>query len=241
MKYINGSYTSYYNYRHCRKGHLFSGRYKAILVDKDNYALRLSSYIHLNPVRAGIVKKPGKYLWSSFMYYMGLFEPPDFMDIGFILGYFGNDLKKSIGKYSIYTKSQVFNDKDISEEVIDNIVIGKNKYLKWLKKNILDKKLDEKKKESLKTLYCTKTIEDKIFELVDSETQLNTKENRKLKMYLLKKYTQMMLKDISDKFGDISLYGVSKIVKRFEEGLDENIRMKKVIKRIVNKLKVSNV
>ena len=54
-----------------RAGHLFQGRYRAILVDKDQYALELSRYIHLNPVRAHMVKDPLLYLWSSYMDYAG--------------------------------------------------------------------------------------------------------------------------------------------------------------------------
>lgn len=62
MHYINGSYTTYFNIKRKRSGHLFQGRFKSILVDKDNYLLELSRYIHLNPVRAGIVEKPEDYL-----------------------------------------------------------------------------------------------------------------------------------------------------------------------------------
>ena len=52
MHYINSSYTNYINIKRKRSGHLFQGRYKAILIDRDNYLLELSRYIHLNPVRA---------------------------------------------------------------------------------------------------------------------------------------------------------------------------------------------
>ena len=58
MHHINGAYTSYYNKKHERSGHLFQGRYKAILVEADEYAKELSRYIHLNPVRAAKVKTP---------------------------------------------------------------------------------------------------------------------------------------------------------------------------------------
>jgi len=66
MHYINGSYTNYINRRKGRSGHLFQGRYKAILIDRDNYLLELSRYIHLNLVRAGIVKSPQDYPLSSY-------------------------------------------------------------------------------------------------------------------------------------------------------------------------------
>ena len=70
MHHINGAYTTYYNVKHRRAGQLTQGRYKAILVHADTYAGELSRYIHLNPVRAGMVDMPEKYTWSSYQYYM---------------------------------------------------------------------------------------------------------------------------------------------------------------------------
>lgn len=70
MQNINTSYTVYANKRHKRFGHLFQGRYKAFIVDKESYLMELSRYIHLNPVRAGIVKAAGEYKWSSYKEYM---------------------------------------------------------------------------------------------------------------------------------------------------------------------------
>ena len=71
MHYIKGSYTTYYNIRHRRTGHLFQGRFKSIVVDKDAYFLELTRYIHLNSVYAGIVPDPGAYRWSSYQGYLG--------------------------------------------------------------------------------------------------------------------------------------------------------------------------
>jgi REP element-mobilizing transposase RayT len=71
MHYIKGSYTTYYNIRHHRTGHLFQGRFKSIVVDKDSYFLELTRYIHLNPVFAGIVQDPTEYVWSSYRGYLG--------------------------------------------------------------------------------------------------------------------------------------------------------------------------
>ncbi|MFQ5903814.1 MAG: transposase [Candidatus Binatia bacterium] len=66
MHGINGGYTGYFNRRYGRAGHLFQGRYKGILVDKNPYLLQLSRYVHLNPVTAEIVEGPGTYRWSSY-------------------------------------------------------------------------------------------------------------------------------------------------------------------------------
>lgn len=70
MRDLNGHYTKYFNKLHKRYGHLFQGRFKSIIVDKENYLLELSSYIHLNPVRASIVSKPEDYQHSSMSYYV---------------------------------------------------------------------------------------------------------------------------------------------------------------------------
>ena len=71
MQNINTSYTVFINRKYRRSGHLFQGRYKAIVIDKDNYLLSLSRYIHLNPVRANIVDSPEQYRWSSYREYVG--------------------------------------------------------------------------------------------------------------------------------------------------------------------------
>ena len=58
MHGLNGGYTGYFNRKHNRVGHLFQGRYKAILVERESYLVELSRYVHLNPVRAGMVDTP---------------------------------------------------------------------------------------------------------------------------------------------------------------------------------------
>jgi len=72
MHWLNGTYTGYFNWRHRTSGHLLQGRYKAILLADDTHYRQLSMYIHLNPVRAGMVKDPAQYPWSSFRDYISL-------------------------------------------------------------------------------------------------------------------------------------------------------------------------
>ena len=72
MRHLNGVYTQRFNGKHNRVGHLFQGRYKAILVDKDRYFLQLSRYVVLNPVRAHMVDKPEDWRWSSYLATVGL-------------------------------------------------------------------------------------------------------------------------------------------------------------------------
>ena len=79
MRQLNGVYTQASNRRHGRVGHLFQGRYKAILVDGDAYLLELTRYVVLNPVRAGMVAHPGDWRWSSYLEMVGERSPPDWL------------------------------------------------------------------------------------------------------------------------------------------------------------------
>ena len=84
-------YARYYNQKYNRVGHLFQGRYKAVLCDKDAYLLELVRYIHLNPVRVGLVSNPRDYLWSSHPVYLGK-RPCDWLDTDFVLSQFAGNI-----------------------------------------------------------------------------------------------------------------------------------------------------
>lgn len=71
MRRINLFYTKYFNNKYNLIGHLFQGRYFSELIDKDEYILQASRYVHLNPVRANMVTKPEDYQWSSYPMYIG--------------------------------------------------------------------------------------------------------------------------------------------------------------------------
>ena len=93
-------------------GHLFQGRYKAVLVDQDSYLLQLVRYIHLNPLRVGLIKDPAEYLFSSHRCYCGL-EVLPWLTTDWILGQFGNNLKQARQQYI--------------EFVLDGIALGYQK------------------------------------------------------------------------------------------------------------------
>jgi REP element-mobilizing transposase RayT len=94
-------YAQYYNRRHKRTGHLFENRYKSILCDEDNYLLALVRYIHLNPLRAGIVKtieELNRYPWSGHRTIVGKTTYP-WMDTAYVLAQFGNTRRKALHEY----------------------------------------------------------------------------------------------------------------------------------------------
>ena len=99
MRHINGAYTTYFNVKRKRAGHLFQGRYQAILVEADAYAVELSRSMHLNPVRAGMVAKPEHYQWSSSRSSIGQCTTPEWLKTDFILGYFGRKAPDAKNRY----------------------------------------------------------------------------------------------------------------------------------------------
>jgi REP element-mobilizing transposase RayT len=85
MRQLNGMYSQYFNRRHDMVGHVFQGRYKAILVQKESYLLELARYIVLNPVRANIVARPEDWPWSSYRLMTGTAQPPSWLNTQWIL------------------------------------------------------------------------------------------------------------------------------------------------------------
>lgn len=81
-------YARWFNRRHGRTGHLFQGRFKSVLVEEQRYLLELVRYIHLNPVRAGLVNEPGAWPWSGHRAYLGQEKAP-WLDVGLVLGVLG--------------------------------------------------------------------------------------------------------------------------------------------------------
>ena len=89
MRQLNGRYTQTYNRRHERVGHLFQGRFTAILVEKEAHLLELCRYVVLNPVGAKLVPHPRQWAWSSYRATAGEMRAPDWLTTGWILGQFG--------------------------------------------------------------------------------------------------------------------------------------------------------
>jgi len=137
-------YVQYFNKRWNRKGHLLGDRYKSILVDKDTYLFTVQRYIHLNPVKAKIVKHPVDYMWSSYREYMGL-EKNTFVDTSIVLSYFNNDSRK----FEEFTLEGIkFLEVPQPKRVQNRIVYGNEDFMK----KILRKLEKERRKKRVKRI-----------------------------------------------------------------------------------------
>jgi hypothetical protein len=95
MRHLNGVYTQGFNYLHQRTGHVFQGRFHAVLVDGDQYLLELGRYVVLNPVRAGLVKSASDWPWSSYRATAGLARGPTWLNVDRLLSAFSSDRRRA--------------------------------------------------------------------------------------------------------------------------------------------------
>lgn len=102
MRQLNGVYTQHFNRRHRLVGHLFQGRYKAILVQKESYLLELCRYIALNPVRARIVPSPDDWQWSSHHFLVNSGSPPCWLEHDRLLERFGDTRDAAMPAYRAF-------------------------------------------------------------------------------------------------------------------------------------------
>ncbi len=128
MRQLNGVYTQRFNNRHKRVGHIFQGRYKAILIQKDSHLLEVCRYVVLNPVRAGTVKKPEEWKWSSYRGTVDIEKAQPCLTAEWILGQFAARKRQAKKKYREFVRAGIGN-KSIWEKVKGQSILGKEDFL----------------------------------------------------------------------------------------------------------------
>ena len=240
MRHINAAYTTYYNVKHDRAGHLFQGRYKAILVEIDAYAKELSRYIHLNPVRANMVEKPEEYNWSSYQSYIGNQKPAEWLHRDFILGYFGKKISIAQKGYQEFVNALAFQEYESPlKQVVSSTLLGSADFITCIKDNIISAQKPDKELPALKELVQKASMQD-IFEAVDLNFPQDKALARNVKMYLCQKYTSKKLKQIGLQFG-IGESGVSQSCRRVAQKTEKDKKLKKKIDRLEKQINMSRM
>ena len=126
MRDINGNYTQWFNSHHEQVGHLFQGRYKAFLVEKDLYFMEVSRYIVNNPVEAGLVDHPQDWQWSNYRSVVGLNLTPDFLETNFTLDHFSSE-----GDYQSFVE-EGFGVPKPHDEFKEGVILGSPQYIQWI-------------------------------------------------------------------------------------------------------------
>ncbi len=240
MRHINGAYTTYFNVKRHRSGHLFQGRYKAILVDIDEYAKELSRYIHLNPVRAKVVETPEEYEWSSYQFYIGKQKAAQWLYRDFILGYFGKSVSAAQKAYQKFVNAYVDQEYDSPlEQVVSSTLLGSADFIAFIRENFLSSKKPDKELPALKELVKKPSIQD-IFEAVDLVFTEDKALARNAKMYLCQRYTGKKLMEIGTHFG-IGESGVSQACRRVAQKIEKDKKLKEKIDKLEKRIDLSRM
>ncbi len=136
MRQLNGMYTQAFNRRHGRVGHVFQGRFKGIVVDKDSYLLELARYVVLNPVRAGLVKHPQKYPWSSYGAMMGEVPAPRWLATDGLLAQFSKRRAEARRRYARFVLQGTRKERKESlwSELRQQIYLGDERFVKRMQR-----------------------------------------------------------------------------------------------------------
>ena len=240
MQYINTAYTTYYNVKRKRKGHLYQGRYKSIIIDGDSYFLELTRYIHLNPVKAKMVKSPEEYRWTSFHGYMKK-KGDEYINKDKIKLYL--DMKTE--EYKKFVLEGINIKTDLFKNVYAGFLLGSVEFIKEKLKDLKGQVEGEEisYKKSLKgqvkkediingvTRYYKKSLEE-----ICNDKWRPMKE-KKITIYLMKKFTDLTNNEIGKIFG-MTYSAISKSKRCIADLIKQNKDIKKEVERIVSTFKV---
>jgi putative transposase len=235
MHYINSSYTNYINRKKSRSGHLFQGRYKAILVDKDTYLLELSRYLHLNPVRAKIVIKPEAYPYSSYRSYI-VKEAEDIVHRDLILRMISNNKKRAHKQYRTFVEKAIDEGRESPlRHIYAGVILGSQAFIRHILERLQNDLFEKEHISHRRALKATHTSDTIIYTLcthcniTDNEVFNNSGHWRNVAIYLIKKFTSLPNGQIGELFGGLSYSAVAKAYQRFVVRLNQDKSLRKVV------------
>jgi len=129
MRQLNGVYTQNHNRRHRKTGHVFQGRYKSVLIQKESHLLEVSRYVVLNPVRAGLVERAEQWRWSSYGATAGLSQPPPFLTTDWLLAQFGEKRDRAQSEYRRFVREGTGESPVPWEELVGGFLLGDEAFI----------------------------------------------------------------------------------------------------------------
>ena len=237
MRHINGAYTTYFNVKRKRAGHLFQGRYKAILVEFDEYAMELTRYIHLNPVRAGMVVLPEDYSWSSYHSYIGLTPAPDWLRLEAILAYFGNGAANAKQRYRTFVEDLLGAEYESPlKETFGTAVLGSEGFVAMIAETQITAKGSDRTVPGLQA-FASRPDPEAILSAVSSVMGENEKLARQVGMYLCHRHSGKKLKEIGTFFG-VGETAIAEARRLLSRKLENDGQLAKTVETVRNKLKI---
>ena len=162
MQGVNQTYTMYYNHRYRTVGHLFQGRYKAIVCDKEAYLLGLLKYIHQNPLRAKIAERLDQYPWSSHRAYTGKNNPLGLVDADLVLRMFSESKARSRSKYRAFMSEEETLNKTAVYATVDQRLQGDETFIEAVRQKSDQPVVTLKKSRSFSLSAIARAVEQQL-------------------------------------------------------------------------------
>jgi len=246
MHGINGGYTGYFNRKYQRVGHLFQGRYRAILVDKDQYLLPLSRYIHLNPVRAGIAGRSEDYSYSSYRAYIERIGREDWVEYDWVLSQFGRKRKQAEVNYRKYVYEAVQGLDNPLRNLFGQTVLGGETFLDRIKAILKGRPLDSEI-IARKEFTCYPSLREIVSKVADAfgvqEEEMVGRLNpaRNVAVYFAHEYGGLNNREIGKFFGRIHSSSVSQAARRTGEKMRLDNELTKIVQELESTIKHINL
>jgi REP element-mobilizing transposase RayT len=242
MQPFQTSYTVYFNRRHRHTGHVFEQRYKAFLIDKDNYLLQVSRYIHLNPVGARIVERPQDYRWCSYGAYLKERKVAG-LNRELILEQFEGKGQSRLLRYRDFVEGGLKRGEEWSKlPIIEQAFVGEEDFAEQAKKKA-------KKYPVIEGRYSLADIVNGVCKVMGVEREELSKASkeervqrgREILMYIARRYSEASLREIVRYLGARDISTVSHGVRRAEQGLKEDRDFRNQVDQVLKKLSASRI
>lgn len=240
IRHLNGVYTQAFNRRHRRVGHLFQGRFKAIIIEKEAYLLELCRYVVLNPVRAGMVRHPRQWTWSSYRATATEGEPAPWLTVDWVLGQFGRTRAAAREAYQRFVEEGVKNPQSPWMQVRGQIYLGGERFLEEMQRNTEgETDLEIPHVQKRPRTPDVGTLLEKIARVYGVTVQdvvgptWRPSEARQVGLYLARREAGLGLKEIGERFG-MGYTGVSRRVGAIEKRLKTDTRLRASVEAVLN-------
>jgi REP-associated tyrosine transposase len=240
MQHINSAYTTYFNVKRKRAGHLFQGRFKALLVEADEYAAELTRYIHLNPVRAAMTARPEDWPWSSYRGYIGQDNAPEWLKKEFILGFFGKRTADAMKKYREFVEDLLGKEYESPlKATFGTAILGSAGFIEAVTAQHLTTREAERDLPALRQ-FASRPSPEEIQRAVKTVIDNDEKLARQAGMYLCHRYSGEKLRTIGELF-KVRESAISEASRLFPRKMQKDKKLEKAIERIEGNLNICNL
>lgn len=248
LRHLSGVYTQRFNRRHKTDGPLFKGRFRARVVEKENYLLELVRYIHLNPVHAGICKSPSAHRRTSHKDYMQKKKRFSWLFIDEILSYFGRQRKSASLKFDMFVKEKLKDkDNDILSFKKMPSIFGSTGFKEWIENNFISKNKRSDQIPEIRNLKRKPVTFDDILKCIVSFYQIDRSEvligvsgkkndARTMAMYFMKKLTGANHSEIAKTMGGVKHAAVAQNIYRFHKKVKEDEGLAELCENMVSSI-----